>query len=361
MHFSKNVDEKVLIVSHNFNPGHYSHLIASYKLFEEGGVYPELLVHNKYNKMDKLNEFKKINSLVELKKIKSVTTVLIWFPSFLNLIDIFLFALFRKITVIYVFHEPFDSLINYYNSGFGILKILKIILIDIINRITTANVDKVILPSLKAFNTFKSNYRSLNENFVYEPLLFDDENVEPIEIEDKNCISYIGTIAKDHAFDKFVFLIDFALQNNWFPGYNFVIATKNVIPSKERSILIKHQGNKRLIIQEGEILNNQKINKFYSISLIVWNAYYRSMQSGVLPKAYMFGAAVIALEKNKNEFIDNNETGILISNEWNLEEIKIAISNIIRNKDFMSKKSRNKFLSTFYYKNNLRSKIKNFR
>ena len=41
-----------LIVSLNFNPGHFSHLIANYKLLEDVGYKPYLYVNEAFNKMD---------------------------------------------------------------------------------------------------------------------------------------------------------------------------------------------------------------------------------------------------------------------------------------------------------------------
>jgi glycosyltransferase involved in cell wall biosynthesis len=104
------------------------------------------------------------------------------------------------------------------------------------------------------------------------------------------------------------------------------------------------------LIKEGSNLLNEEINFFYRQSIVVWNAYNRTNQSGVLPKAYMFGCAVVVLNKNANEFIENHVTGVLIESNDNLIEIKDAIEEVINNKERFYLACRSKFLNTFYYK-----------
>ena len=52
----------------------------------------------------------------------------------------------------------------------------------------------------------------------------------------------------------------------------------------------------RLKLVVGKPMSNLEINNYFNKSLVVWNAYRRSMQSGVLPKAYMFGTPVIIVK-----------------------------------------------------------------
>ena len=77
------------------------------------------------------------------------------------------------------------------------------------------------------------------------------------------------------------------------------------------------------------------------------------MQSGILPKAYMFGAAVIVLSRNANEFIDNHQTGVLINDNKDVNEIRKAVKEIIEQKDLYFENCRSKFLECFCYKNKI--------
>lgn len=49
-----------LIVSLNFNPGHFSHLSANYQLFKAIGYKPYLYVNRAFKKMDEEDIYDKI-------------------------------------------------------------------------------------------------------------------------------------------------------------------------------------------------------------------------------------------------------------------------------------------------------------
>ena len=347
------MNKNVLIVSLHFNPGHFSHLIANYKLFEECGYKPFLYVNESFNKMDTRGEYSKINNFREIKKLKSIELAIFWFPSFRNIFEIIRLRIHYNSTIAYVFHEPFDSIKNYYNSGFNVIKILKICLINLINILVIMLSHKIILPSSKALKLFKNKYYFINKNFKLIPLIFDDEASNLIKMNDKKYISYIGTIATDHAFDCYVNFIVSSIKYGWFPELSFLIATKNIIPRKEKKKLEPYLSSGRIFIAEGNPMTNEEINGYYNDSLIVWNAYNRSMQSGVLPKAYMFGAAIIGSFQCDNEFIENHKTGALVEDNKNIIEIKNAITEILDKKELFFANCRTKFLEIFYYKNRM--------
>jgi hypothetical protein len=226
-------------------------------------------------------------------------------------------------------------------------------LIDLISIIVILLAHKIILPSSKAFNLYKEKYRFFNKNFTMIPLIFDDEASSVVKGNHKKYFSYIGTIANDHAFYCYINFIESAIKNNWFPDLSFLIATKSIIPHKERIIIEPYLNSGRIIISEGHPMTNEEINRCYNDSLIVWNAYNRSMQSGVLPKAYMFGSAVIGSYQCNNEFLDNHKTGVLVKDNKNVIEIKNATNEIIEKRNLFLHNCRNKFLDNFYYKKSI--------
>jgi hypothetical protein len=345
---------KALIISLNFNPGHFSHLVANYKLLEDLGFTSYLYIHPQFNQMDEENEFRKINYPAGLSQIQSIRVVIFWFPSLKNIKEAIRFKYKYKSQIIYIYHEPFDSFKNYYNSGFSIKKIVKIWLINIVNILMLFLANNIILSSNRAYSLYNKKYKWINKKFSLLPLMFDDETNGCIEsIEEKKYISYIGTVAADHAFINFVNFVETCLTKKWFPGQTFLIATSSVIPEYEKSLIASYLATGRIIISEGAAMSNKQINKYYSDSIVVWNAYNRSMQSGVLPKAYMFGAAVVVQSKMVNEFVDNNRTGVSITDNENVEEIKNAIEEIISRESLYIKNCRQKFLDVFYYKGKL--------
>ncbi len=345
--------KNALIVSLKYNPGHFSHLVANYNLFQDGGIRPTLYVHPGFRALDIDHQYDTVTAAGELSGLSSIDVAVFWFPSVRNILEVLRLRLLYKSCVIYIYHEPFDSILNYYRSGFRIKKILKICLINLVNIPVILLSNRIVLPSAKALKLYQRKYTLLNRQYSMLPLLFDDEAGALPEMDDKTCFSYIGTIAADHAFDQFVRFADHSVRLNSFPGLEFLIATRNEIPGKEMEILKPHIASGKVTVRSGHAMTNGEINVHYKKSLIVWNAYNRSMQSGVLPKAYMFGAAVITISGNENEFFDNHETGVAISDNRNLEETGNAVSEILNNRDHFIRNCRKKFLATFYYKSNI--------
>lgn len=340
----------VLVVSLNFNPGHFSHLVANYNLFLDCGFKPHLYINKSFNQMDKTHKYDIINNFENVKNLKTIEGAVFWFPSFFNIIDILRLRVLYKSKILYIFHEPFDSIKNYYSSGFGLKKISKIFLVNLINIVVVGLAHKIILPSSKAFSLYKKKYSILNKNFSLVPLFFDDEAGPLLKWNQKKYISYIGTIAADHAFDCYINFIESCLRNNWFPELFFLIATKDKIPVNDKKRIDSYVTSGRIVISEGHPMSTEEINVYYRDSFIVWNAYYRSMQSGVLPKAYMFGAAIIGTYHCNSEFIENQVTGVLVDDNRNVLEIKSAVKEILDKKEFFFQNCRNKFLENFYYK-----------
>ena len=188
--------KNTLIVSLNFNPRHFSHLIANYKLLEDAGYTPYLYVSGEFNKMDKDEKYNKINCSKELKKIKSVELAIFWFPSLFNIVEIIRLRILYKSTITYVYHEPFESIKNYYNSGFSFRRILKIYLIDLISIVVILLAHKIILPSSKAFNLYNEKYSFFNKKFTMIPLIFDDEASNLLEGNHKKYFSYNNSYAQ---------------------------------------------------------------------------------------------------------------------------------------------------------------------
>jgi hypothetical protein len=341
---------KAIVVSLNFNPGHFSHLIANYKLFADLNYKPYLFINNSFTKMDVDDKYEKVYNLEGFSK-SDIKVAVFWFPSLNNIWQIIKLKFFFRSKIVSVFHEPFDSFKNYYKSGFGFIKVFKIFLINLLNILQLFLSDDVILPSNSSFFLYNKKYKWINGNVTLIPLLFDDESDGLIKVEDKIYISYIGTVAADHAYDKFVSFAKTAMENNWFSNYTFLIATGSLMTETEKNQLKKFVDSGKMMIVEGSPMSNNKINGFYEKSAVVWNAYNRSMQSGVLPKAFMFGTPVVLLKKNANEFVDNKINSVFLENNDDVYMIKAAI-NIIVNKQVEFKDNcRDKFLNTFYYKN----------
>nr|WP_315217723.1 hypothetical protein [uncultured Flavobacterium sp.] len=344
--------KKAIIVSLNFNPGHFSHLYANAKLYKQLGYSSLIYGHKNFNKMAYGKDISVVNDWKDIKKdLNEIDVVVFWFPSLKNIINIIRFKLNYKSKIIYVFHEPFDSLVNYYNAGFNLIKIVKISLINVVNIITVLLSDNVILPSQKSNSIYKKKYTFYNSRNHYIPLIFDDELIGSIDVKDKIYISYIGTIAADHAFEEYFKFIMHCLESSLFLNQIFLIATSSAISKDKLDQLEPYIQEGKVVVSFGSYLSNEHINKYYLKSLVVWNAYGRSMQSGVLAKSFMFGTPILALEKNRNEFIDSFENGIYIKDNTDFMEIQNSITLIFNDIEKFSANARMKFLKVFYFEN----------
>jgi hypothetical protein len=340
--------KNALVASLNFHPGHFSHLVASYRLLADSGYAPHLYVHRSFNAMDVEGEFRKINRPGELRGLGTVDVAVFWFPSLRNVLEILRLRLRFGTKVVYVNHEPWDSFASYRASGFGLRQIAKVWLISLVNLSVILLSSGVVLPSSGAYALYRQKFAWLNRNYRRIPLLFDDEEKGGTD-HGREFVSYVGTVAADHAFDRFVEFVDAAVTNEWLPGLRFLIATRSEIPERERAILARHLPSGRVVVVEGRPMSNQEINGHFQRSLVVWNAYHRSMQSGILPKAYMFGAPVVTLRRNGGEFVDDHVTGVLIERNDDPVEIREAVEEIRRSPGAFARASREKFLKTFHY------------
>jgi len=257
--------------------------------------------------------------------------------------------------IFYIYHEPFDGFRKKLEEGMK--GFIKAIIAHEFNKKTLKLVDCVLLPSSSAVNTYETLDIRHNPKYHYLPLLFEDEAQnysKHISRNDRPFFSYIGTVAKAHDFDGFLKYMEFAYENKL--GAKFLIATKskigNVIASKP--LLTKMISNGQLEVIHGKPLSNEEINDCFAKSFCVWNLYRRSTQSGVLPKAFMFGTPVIASPIGSfPEFVTPGQNGEIIGASKNFQEISEALEKINGSFERYSTGARKSFLDTFHYKANI--------
>lgn len=340
---------KAILFSKGFNPGHISYLQASAKLLRERGFEVQFCLNQRFlTGID--SEFTNFNvPISSIFKLSPGDLFVATHPSLWACLCIILIRLFGSATSIYVYHEPFTSIASYRKAGFGIVKTLKIIFVSYVSKLSSKFSDKVILPSSRAY--FSLTNASLNPaKYAKINLMFCDEVEEGLVRLPRIFVSYIGTIAPDHAFSDFLKLVYSCIRNDCLTDYTFLIASRSKIPD-DLSDLVEHCiSSGRLIVQSGEIMTVSQINNFYARSLLVWNAYKRSMQSGVLPMAYMFGTPVLISASNQSEYFKDFEHGIMLSEKYTFNEFLVAVSQVQTNWQEMSRSCRNSFLEFFYYR-----------
>ena len=328
-----------LIISLNFHPGHVSHMVASYKQFEEIG-YKSIYYVNPEFRNYLPHESDIVDSNIEIPKCD---VAIFLFPSIHNL------RLIKKIKkqgtkILYIFHEPLAPLKQYRQSGFSYKYLAKLWIIDHVSALTVKWSDVILLPSKKAVDFYHANSLYKNKSVHYLPLMYDDEAQDMLSVP-KKFISYIGTVAADHSFNEFLAFVETALANDWYKDKMFLIATKS-----EFDIPLALKSSPRLIVQKGRPLTDAEINEAYAASAVVWNAYIRTTQSGVLAKSYMFGTPAIVLRHNLNEFMQPGKTVAVVDDNSDVYQIKSAIDAILNSQQYFTSNCRDLFLNTFYYK-----------
>jgi hypothetical protein len=340
---------KAILVSKRFNPGHISHIEANSKLLEEHGFDVRFSLSDQFLTFPG-NSFKNRKArAVDYLKLRSGDLYIVWFPSLSVFLDILIVRFFTSATLVYVYHEPYTSFASYREAGFSRGKALKITAISLVNWVICSLSHKIILPSARAYNAFLIA-RTNTERYVKINLLFSDEASADQLKSPRTFISYIGTIAEDHAFEEFVRLMHASICNETLAPYKFLIATRSHIPEKLSALIEYGVSSGRLVVQCGTPMTNDQINDFYAQSYVVWNAYKRSMQSGVLPKAYMFGTPVLMSVSNQSEYFEEGVHGALISDQYSNAEFEDAISKMQLKWPALSENCRDFFLQNFDYR-----------
>lgn len=337
--------KKALIVSFKFHPGHISHLIASYKQFEDLGYESWFLINKKSVVFLERNKYNIIDNNCRIRP----DVVLFLFPHPKNIIQIIKKKIVGSSQIIYVFHEPLTKLSVYRESGFSSFNLLKLAIGNIFDILVVLLSDIVILPSKKAIMYYQENKLYKNRRYKYIPLMYDDERTEKHIKLKREFFSYIGTIAADHSYNEYFSFVKWAVNNGSLINLKFKIATKEIVERNGEMEKMINTG--RLVVCDGHPLSNEEINNHYASSLVIWNAYNRMTQSGVLAKAFMFGTPAIMMRHNLNEFAHDGEEVVAIDDNKSYEQIEDAIRIIVDDFDRFSNNCRNQFLQSFYYKN----------
>lgn len=332
-------NKNALIISLNFNPGHVSHLVASYKQCDELGYTSTYFVAKEF-----INFLPKDSDILIFEKdLDKVHLAIFLFPSQKNLPLIWKLK-HKGCKVIYIFHEPLAQMKIYRESGFSIKYLIKLWLINHISALTVKWSDIVLLPSKKALNLYKENQLYKNSNYYYLPLMYVDERCDVYKTKERLYFSYIGTIAADHSFTEFLNFVKWAVKHDVLPNIKFLIATKS-----EFEVPDDIKKSSRVVIHKGKAMSDAEINDHYARTLVIWNAYTRTTQSGVLAKSFMFATPALVMRHNLNEFMHDKVNVMSITDNSDCLQIQSAISHIINNFNTFSNASREEFERSFLY------------
>jgi hypothetical protein len=337
---------KIVIASYKFNPAHLSHIIAMSRIYSNHGHNVYHRVNEKYLDLQPEGGLRFI-SLKELLALNKNDVFIVYAPSLSALIESCLIRILVNPLVVYFLHEPFTGIRSYIKAGFGFLKALRISIIALVSYLNCKISDSIVLSSAKAYEAATFGKNNLKKYKRVNLLFLDESKNIDLSLPSRRYVSYIGTIAEDHAFSEFVNLVYEGVIAGRVIGEKFLIATKSNIP-KHLLPKIDHCRNLGyLTVVSGAPMTNLEINAYYANSFAVWNAYKRSMQSGVLPKSYMFGSPVISCDLNNSEYFINKIHGVSIDGSYSLDNFLGAVRMIKSNFEEMSINCRKNYLLNF--------------
>lgn len=329
-----------LIISLNFNPGHVSHMIASYKQCAELGYDSVYYVHPAF--IPFMPKDAKVVSSNENWPKADLAVFL--FPSQKNLPLIWKLK-HQGVKVVYIFHEPLASMKVYRDAGFSKTYLAKLWVINRISALTVKWSDVILIPSRKAMKYYEENTLYKNRNYHYLPLMYSDERSQNHLSISRKYFSYIGTVAADHSFQEYLDFVKWAVASNELENISFMISTKS-----EFELPAELCNSDRLVIHKGKPMTDDEINSYYSSSIAVWNAYARTTQSGVLAKSFMFGTPAVVLYNNLNEFTHDGQNVVAIHDNTDVNQIASAVQHIFEHQSDFQRECRKEFEKSFYYK-----------
>ena len=340
--------KKVVIFSLNFNSAHISHLLASYMQCQDLGYDPILYLHKDF---EPFISHEKVNYLIYKRDSlpKEIHIGMFLFPSLNNITQSVLLKVFHRAKIIYLYHEPLDSMKSYIQHN-NIFEVCVIVLKDLVSLFTLILSDLILLPSEKSYSQYeKNNYRIFNKEYYYFPLLYPDYNEDRSNMS-KLYFSYIGGACREHAFEKYLLFVKKAIEQKFMVDkLQFCIATRTHLDLID-PVIKEIMDSDRVVIQQGRHLSNEEISDYYSKSYIVWNAYERTNQSGVLANSFMFGVPLIIMKSNMSEYVTNHGNVVAINNNEDYQEICDAVKCIMSKYSAYVSSARESFLHNFYYK-----------
>lgn len=334
--------KSILIISMNCRASHVSHLKASYRQAQDLGLEPILYLNPEF-----LNYgFEGFTVVTSDNRAPVTDYAIVWFPALGNL-RVMSRLRMKGTKLIYVLHEPWEGYRTYLKSGNSHLWTIQFLMKYQITLMFLMLAHKIVLPSQKAFRLYENGLtRYANRNVEYLPLIYEDEKLSsPV---DRQYFSYIGTISADHAFDNYVKSIDEMAKDPRFDNLKFLIATRYKVEKSEEVKRLIASG--RLKIQEGRPLTDDEINTAYASSFLVWNAYHRTTQSGVLAKSFMFGTPGLVCRRNLSEFVQENKQVVAVDTNDDYDAIKNAVDYSLKNFENLSVNARQTFENTYHYK-----------
>lgn len=353
--------KRACLISLKFSPGHLSHIMAFRRIFERLGFSVVLLLSKDYKRVGLTPEIEECTLFYEagsqreiLAKIKDVELAFFQNPSLAN--ESFAKRLKKSGAIILTYyHEPWRGVEYYVKRSFK--RTCEAAIVDYVTKRVLSLSEVVLVGSSFGYTLVSMFSPKLSAKTCIMPLVFLDESSEVQIPRERDFFSFVGHAYRGHAFDIFLGLVRRMYEMNIHRklGIRFEIATPSDVSRKVLSdaTLVDMYRSGILQISQGRPLSNGEINLSYSRSFCVWNAYRFTVQSGVLPKAYMFGAPVLATRIGSfPEFVVDGVTGCFVES-YSLDEMLEKLVFIKKHFSEMSVQVRQFFERVFLWESNV--------
>lgn len=341
-----------LLVSLRANPAFIQHMLAYAKAFRELGYSPAFLLDPAYDDVSGLRQAWPCLDSLGAALTANPCHAVFFNPAPANIRTAK--SLKQKgAGIIYLYHEPWQMSLQYLRDegpGATCTAILA-------HRFTIPMLriaDRVLVGSRYALRVYRSSDLRFNPRVSFLPLLYDDDASSCTEtlIRGKKYFSFIGRPCRAHGFDQFLDVMKTAFLRGM--EISFLIASRFPLPEGALDDSISAPNRSRIELRCGRTMSNDEMNSCYRQSICVWNVYRRSTQSGVLPKALMFGAPLVCSNIGSfPEYLAGSESGRIVSGS-DPEAILEAFRTFQDLPAAHAEQCRKLFLSTFYYRAHLK-------
>lgn len=341
------MSSKAIIISLRFNPAFIQTLIAYANALNRLGIHAEFLVDPAYSGFSELTTLAGTVEFHGLPLLDRWACAIFVNPSVAN--RAVAAELKRCGTrILYIYHEPYQISFNYLQNE-GAMATIRAFFAHRATIPVLRLADHILLPSQTALDHYRRADAGENPNAAYLPLIFEDEaRLDlPDLLAEKRYFSFVGNPSRSHGFDQFVRTMRYAFDAEL--DVRFLIASRFPLPISVLKDPIIRRRTDQIELRCGRPLSNEEMNRCYLESYCVWNIYRRSTQSGVLPKAFMFGTPVIASKVGSfPEFVEDGVNGRFAAAE-DQEVVWAAVNDMRQNIEAYAVNCRRAFRQTFYF------------
>jgi len=224
---------------------------------------------------------------------------------------------------------------------------------NIVDFLTNQKFDTIIFPSKVALEAYEKYSMVRNTNCKVFPLIFPDLHPDDAYMPQRRYFSFIGLFTALHGNDNYIKLLHYLWENEIFVPCK-IATSNNVDYILNDKIISQMIDSGQLVVVHGKPMSIDEINTHYAESVCVWNAYKKSMQSGVIGNAFMMGTPVIASRVgNFVEVLTHGETGFFIESSDKFEQYVEYYNEIKEKQIFFTENCRKAFIDKFFFQANV--------